>query len=191
MTSAGVICEIMNDDGTMARVPQLVEFCRTHNLKMLTVAELIRYRMQHERYVHRVAETPLPPLRRFPDGRLFKRSGSRTAHRARPRGTWRELIHEARRRSCAFTRIASQAMSSPPPAATAAKLSRARCRRLSLKIAACSSICTTQDAVSELIQPAAAGRSCREFDITRVGRWIATWRASAWCSTKAESARKS
>src|SRR5580698_3543773 len=59
MTSAGVICEIMNDDGTMARVPQLIEFCRTHNLKMLTVAELIRYRMQHERYVHRVAEAPL------------------------------------------------------------------------------------------------------------------------------------
>jgi len=59
MTSAGVICEIMNDDGTMARVPQLIEFCRAHNLKMLTVAELIRYRMQHERYVHRVAEAPL------------------------------------------------------------------------------------------------------------------------------------
>ncbi len=59
MTSAGVICEIMNDDGTMARVPQLIEFCRTHGLKMLTVAELIRYRMQHERYVHRVAESPL------------------------------------------------------------------------------------------------------------------------------------
>jgi 3,4-dihydroxy 2-butanone 4-phosphate synthase/GTP cyclohydrolase II len=40
----------------MARVPDLVEFCTTHNLKMLTVAELIRYRMQHERYVHRVGE---------------------------------------------------------------------------------------------------------------------------------------
>ena len=59
MTPAGVICEIMNDDGTMARVPQLIEFCREHGLKMLTVAELIRYRMQHERYVHRVAEAPL------------------------------------------------------------------------------------------------------------------------------------
>jgi 3,4-dihydroxy 2-butanone 4-phosphate synthase/GTP cyclohydrolase II len=57
---AGVICEIMNEDGTMARVPDLIEFCRTHSLKMLTVAELIRYRMQHERYVHRVAEAQLP-----------------------------------------------------------------------------------------------------------------------------------
>jgi 3,4-dihydroxy 2-butanone 4-phosphate synthase/GTP cyclohydrolase II len=53
---AGVICEIMRDDGTMARVPDLIEFCQTHSLKMLTVAELIRYRMQHERYVHRVGE---------------------------------------------------------------------------------------------------------------------------------------
>jgi 3,4-dihydroxy 2-butanone 4-phosphate synthase / GTP cyclohydrolase II len=54
---AGVICEIMRDDGTMARVRDLIEFCETHNLKMLTVAELIRYRMQHERYVHRVGES--------------------------------------------------------------------------------------------------------------------------------------
>jgi len=60
LTPAGVICEIMNEDGTMARVPQLREFCRQHNLKMLTVADLIRYRMQHERYVRRVAEAMLP-----------------------------------------------------------------------------------------------------------------------------------
>jgi 3,4-dihydroxy 2-butanone 4-phosphate synthase/GTP cyclohydrolase II len=53
---AGIICEIMREDGTMARVPDLIEFCQTHQLKMLTVAELIRYRMQHERYVHRVGE---------------------------------------------------------------------------------------------------------------------------------------
>jgi 3,4-dihydroxy 2-butanone 4-phosphate synthase/GTP cyclohydrolase II len=56
MIPAGVICEIMKDDGSMARVPDLAEFCREHNLKMLTVAELIRYRMSHERYVHRVGE---------------------------------------------------------------------------------------------------------------------------------------
>src|SRR5271165_4964417 len=53
---AGIICEIMKDDGTMARVPDLIEFCRQHDMKMLTVAELIRYRMAHERYVHRVGE---------------------------------------------------------------------------------------------------------------------------------------
>ncbi len=56
MVPAGIICEIMKDDGSMARVPDLIEFCREHSLKMLTVAELIRYRMAHERYVHRVGE---------------------------------------------------------------------------------------------------------------------------------------
>jgi 3,4-dihydroxy 2-butanone 4-phosphate synthase/GTP cyclohydrolase II len=56
MIPAGIICEIMKDDGTMARVPDLIEFCNQHGLKMLTVAELIRYRMAHERYVHRVGE---------------------------------------------------------------------------------------------------------------------------------------
>jgi 3,4-dihydroxy 2-butanone 4-phosphate synthase/GTP cyclohydrolase II len=60
LTPAGVICEIMNDDGTMARLPQLATFCREHGLKLLTVAELIRYRMKNERYVRRVAEGALP-----------------------------------------------------------------------------------------------------------------------------------
>jgi 3,4-dihydroxy 2-butanone 4-phosphate synthase/GTP cyclohydrolase II len=56
LVPAGIICEIMKDDGTMARVPDLIEFCKQHEMKMLTVAELIRYRMAHERYVHRVGE---------------------------------------------------------------------------------------------------------------------------------------
>jgi len=56
LAPAGVICEIMNDDGTMARVPQLEEFCLRHGLKMISVAELIRYRMKHEKFVRRVAE---------------------------------------------------------------------------------------------------------------------------------------
>ena len=60
LNPSGVICEIMNEDGTMARVPQLIEFCREHGLKMLTVADLIRYRMQHERSVRRMAEAGLP-----------------------------------------------------------------------------------------------------------------------------------
>jgi 3,4-dihydroxy 2-butanone 4-phosphate synthase/GTP cyclohydrolase II len=57
---AAVICEIMNDDGTMARLPQLADFCRVHSLKLVSVADLIRHRMRHERYVRRVAETELP-----------------------------------------------------------------------------------------------------------------------------------
>ena len=62
LVSAGVICEIMKDDGTMARVPDLIEFCRAHGLKMLTVAELIRHRLRHERYIHRVGESMLPTI---------------------------------------------------------------------------------------------------------------------------------
>src|SRR5262249_18509637 len=57
---AGVICEIMDEDGTMARVPKLHEFCRTHGLKMITVKDLIQYRMSHERLVRKIAEATLP-----------------------------------------------------------------------------------------------------------------------------------
>jgi 3,4-dihydroxy 2-butanone 4-phosphate synthase/GTP cyclohydrolase II len=60
LVTAGVICEIMNDDGTMARVPDLIKFCEEHGLKMVTVADLIRYRLQNERYIHRVAESLMP-----------------------------------------------------------------------------------------------------------------------------------
>ncbi len=60
LVTAGVICEIMNDDGTMARVPDLVTFCAEHKLLMVTVADLIRYRLQHERYITRVGESLLP-----------------------------------------------------------------------------------------------------------------------------------
>jgi 3,4-dihydroxy 2-butanone 4-phosphate synthase/GTP cyclohydrolase II len=57
---AGVICEIMNDDGTMARVPDLLPYCREHDLKMITVADLIAYRRRTEKLVERIVETRLP-----------------------------------------------------------------------------------------------------------------------------------
>jgi 3,4-dihydroxy 2-butanone 4-phosphate synthase/GTP cyclohydrolase II len=69
MVPAGIICEIMKDDGSMARVPDLTEFCREHKMKMLTVAELIRYRMAHERYVNRVGEALIET--RFGEFRLI------------------------------------------------------------------------------------------------------------------------
>lgn len=56
LNPSGVICEIMNPDGSMARVPQLEEFCARHALQMVSVADLIRYRMKHERFMRRVAE---------------------------------------------------------------------------------------------------------------------------------------
>lgn len=57
---AGVICEIMNEDGTMARVPQLMEYAKKHNLKIITIKDLISYRMKKESFVRRVATTKLP-----------------------------------------------------------------------------------------------------------------------------------
>jgi 3,4-dihydroxy 2-butanone 4-phosphate synthase / GTP cyclohydrolase II len=57
---AGVICEIMNDDGTMARLPELEKFAAQHDLKIISVADLVRYRMQKETLVRRVVETDLP-----------------------------------------------------------------------------------------------------------------------------------
>ena len=57
---AGVICEIMNEDGTMARMTELRAFSQKHGIKVVSVAELIRYRLAHEKFVKRVAETRLP-----------------------------------------------------------------------------------------------------------------------------------
>jgi 3,4-dihydroxy 2-butanone 4-phosphate synthase / GTP cyclohydrolase II len=59
---AGVICEVMNEDGTMARLPQLEAFAREHNLKMITVADLVRYRISKEMLIRRVVETDLPTV---------------------------------------------------------------------------------------------------------------------------------
>ena len=57
LNPSGVICEVMKDDGTMARVPDLIPFCKEHGLRILTVAELIRYRLRHERYIVRAGES--------------------------------------------------------------------------------------------------------------------------------------
>lgn len=60
VSPAGVICEIMNDDGTMARMPQLIEFAKEHGLKICTVADLVAFRLKNERFVRQVADAKLP-----------------------------------------------------------------------------------------------------------------------------------
>jgi 3,4-dihydroxy 2-butanone 4-phosphate synthase/GTP cyclohydrolase II len=60
LNPSGVICEIMNDDGTMARVDDLVGYCAQHDLKMITVADLVAYRRRHDKLVERVVSTRLP-----------------------------------------------------------------------------------------------------------------------------------
>jgi 3,4-dihydroxy 2-butanone 4-phosphate synthase / GTP cyclohydrolase II len=63
LTPAGVICEVMNEDGSMARMPQLEEISRRFDVPILTIAELIRYRMHHETLVRKLEETDLPTTR--------------------------------------------------------------------------------------------------------------------------------
>jgi len=60
LSPAGVICEVMNEDGSMARVPDLVAYCERHELKMVTIADLIAYRRRHDRLIERVIATRLP-----------------------------------------------------------------------------------------------------------------------------------
>jgi 3,4-dihydroxy 2-butanone 4-phosphate synthase/GTP cyclohydrolase II len=60
LNPSSVICEIMNEDGTMARVPDLIPYCERHRLKMITVADLVAYRRRHEKLVERVVSTKLP-----------------------------------------------------------------------------------------------------------------------------------
>src|SRR5678816_1165038 len=62
LTPAAVICEIMNDDGTMARMPELESFAAKHDLKIISVADLVRYRIEKEPLVRRIVETELPTL---------------------------------------------------------------------------------------------------------------------------------
>ena len=101
---AGVICEIMRDDGEMARIPDLIPFCAEHGLRILTVAELIRYRLRHERYIVRAGETPhSDQVRRVPHDRLRERSQRRRKpHRPGARRPVPELprIPRGARQSC-------------------------------------------------------------------------------------------
>lgn len=60
MKPAGVICEVMNEDGTMARVPELLEFCEKHDMKIASIAKLVEYRLQRERHIQRVEAVALP-----------------------------------------------------------------------------------------------------------------------------------
>ena len=60
LTPAGVICEVMNEDGSMARVPQLLEFCEKHNLKIASIAKLVEYRLQRESQIKRIEHVTLP-----------------------------------------------------------------------------------------------------------------------------------
>ena len=103
LTPAGVICEIMNDDGTMARVPDLIPYCERHGLKMITVADLIAYRRKHDKLVERVVETRAADRVRRVLGRRLPRADRRQAPRGAGQGRGRGRATTC---SCACTRSA-------------------------------------------------------------------------------------
>jgi len=84
---AGVICEIMNDDGTMARMPQLREFAARHGLLIVTIADLVAYRMRTELLVRRAAETRLPTLFGEFDAIVYENDVDQAQHVALVKGT--------------------------------------------------------------------------------------------------------
>jgi 3,4-dihydroxy 2-butanone 4-phosphate synthase / GTP cyclohydrolase II len=86
LNAAGVICEVMKDDGTMARVPDLIEFCHEHGLKLVTVADLIEYRRRHERLVERAIAVRLPTAYGEFTAVLFKETLTAKQHVALVRG---------------------------------------------------------------------------------------------------------
>lgn len=79
---AGVICEVMNPDGTMARLPQLVEFGRRHGIRVVTVADLIGYRLRHERLVHCLSRASLPTRYGDFEVRCYENTASGRVHLA-------------------------------------------------------------------------------------------------------------
>jgi 3,4-dihydroxy 2-butanone 4-phosphate synthase / GTP cyclohydrolase II len=83
---AGVVCEIMNEDGTMARVPDLIPYCERHGLKLVTVADLIEYRRRHEKLVERMTTVQLPTAYGDFTAVAFRETLSRKHHVALVKG---------------------------------------------------------------------------------------------------------
>ena len=161
---AGVICEIMNEDGTMARVPELTRFAKRHKLLMITIADLIQYRMRTEALVQRVASATLPTdVRRVPRASRSRSPIDRETHVALVQ--WR---HRRRRR-----RAGARALEVPDRrrafirrAATAARSSTRRWSGSRPKAAACCCTSTRKGAASAS-PTRSAPTSCRTRASTR------------------------
>ncbi|GAC1548057.1 MAG: bifunctional 3,4-dihydroxy-2-butanone-4-phosphate synthase/GTP cyclohydrolase II [Myxococcales bacterium] len=90
LNPAGVICEVMNDDGTMARMPDLERFGEEHGIMVLSVADIIHHRMQRERLVRRAAEAAVPTLYGEMRAIAYENDVDATQHVALVKGTWAE-----------------------------------------------------------------------------------------------------
>ena len=145
LTPAGVICEIMNDDGTMARVPQLVEFCKRHDLKMISVADLIRHRMKHEKFVRRAAEGCIETeFGEFRTDRLRQRPESRVP----PGAGARRRVGQGKRAGAHAFALRLSAMCSARPSCECAGWCAIRCAPSPRQARACWFTCTKRAPVS-------------------------------------------
>src|SRR3954463_3893084 len=88
LTPAAVICEVMNDDGTMARLPDLQRFAAEHGLKIGTIADLIEHRSRHESLVHKVGSRPPPHVQRQSTAHAWQDKPSHGLHLALVMGQW-------------------------------------------------------------------------------------------------------
>ena len=176
---SGVICEIMNDDGTMARIPQLTEFCKEHGLKLVTVADVIRYRMQHERYVRRIAESVLPT--RYGDFRMIAYSSDvdHELHVALVRGDVQSNVQSDARTaaaSCAelpLVRVHSHCLTGDVFGSTACDchaMVQQSLQAIAEQDAACSSTCTTPAADFRSTRARRKMPRCRASSSTRASR---------------------
>ena len=86
LNPAGVVCEVMKDDGTMARVPDLIDFCRKHGLKLVTVADLIEHRRRHEKLIARQVSVRLPTVHGEFNAILFRETLTGKQHVALVKG---------------------------------------------------------------------------------------------------------
>ena len=96
LTPAGVVCEVMNEDGTMSRVPDLVRFCERHGLALVTVADLIEYRRQTEKLVERVVSVRLPTEYGDFQAVAYRETADRQAARRARQGRRRRSRERAR-----------------------------------------------------------------------------------------------
>jgi len=174
MDPAGVLCEIVNDDGTMARVPDLIEFCKEHGLLMVTIAQLIKYRRQNEKLVRRIAEARIPtPWGDF-TSYVYESvlDGEQRVEPCRANVTcW-----------CGCTPSASPVTCSTRCAATAACSWTRPCRRSMPRASACWCTCGATRAVASASATRSVRTTCRSRATTR---WTPT---SSWaCRSTAAS----
>ncbi len=178
---SGVICEVMNDDGSMARIPQLIEFCKLHGMKLLTVADLIRYRMQHERHIRRIAESTLPTRHGNFQMIAYASEADHEIHVALVRGDVSQGAEADDKNGPPLVRVHSHCLTGDVFGSTACDchdIVEASLAAINQANRGVFVICITLAAAFRLSRAIRNRASCRAFCSTIASRLTATWTAS-------------